>query len=240
MPVITPAYPSMCATNNITQSTKEVILRELKKGGEIYGDIYNGRKTWKSLFQKHSFFTSGYSHYLSVIAMSRSHAASEVWSGAVHSKIRRLLGAIENADSGVSIVHPYPDGFDRVHRCKNEEEMENVLHGGLQHVTKLTEEQIKAREEKEKEMLANNQDPKAVPQTDGDHSIIYTTTYYLGLELKTTGSKKLDISWPVNEFKTVCLDWEDLVPGTMSVCTVHTRKYVSVVPFSMRVILTGI
>ena len=31
MPVITPAYPSMCATHNITSSTQKVILAELSR-----------------------------------------------------------------------------------------------------------------------------------------------------------------------------------------------------------------
>jgi poly(A) polymerase len=224
MPVITPAYPSMCATNNITTSTKEVIIRELKAGGIIYGDIYNGRKTWKSLFTRHTFFTSSYKYYLSIIAMTRSHAASQIWSGLVHSKVRRLMMAIENADSGVHIAHPFPDGYDRVHHCKNESQVEDVLHGGVQHVVKLSEEQIKARQEKEKELLENNKDPKSTPEVDGEVQTIYTTTYYIGLELRQTGNKKLDISYPVAEFKTICLDWDDLIPDMMSVCTVHTRK----------------
>jgi poly(A) polymerase len=224
MPVITPAYPSMCATNNITPSTKEVIIRELKAGGIIYGDIYNGRKTWKSLFQKHSFFTSSYKYYLSVNAMSRSFAASQVWSGLVHSKVRRLVTAIENADSGVEIAHPFPDGFDRVHKCKSEEEVDEVLHGSMKHVVKLTDEQVKAREDAEKAL--ENADPKHTAEVDGETRTIYTTTYYIGLELKSTGNKKLDISYPVAEFKTICLDWDELVSGMMTVCTSHVRKYV--------------
>lgn len=226
MPVITPAYPSMCATNNITPSTKEVIIRELKAGGVIYGDIYHGRKTWKSLFQRHTFFTAGYKYYLSVIALSRSHAASQVWSGLVHSKVRRLVTAIENADSGVQVAHPFPDGFDRVHKCQSEAEVDQVLHGGMKFVTKLTDEQIKARQEAEKAMLSNNVDPKETVETEGETRTVYTTTYYVGLELKDTGNKKLDISWPVAEFKTICLDWEELVRDMMAVCTVHTRKSV--------------
>lgn len=224
MPVITPAYPSMCATNNITPSTKEVIIRELKAGGVIYGDIYHGRKTWKSLFAKHTFFTGSYKYYLSVIAMSRSFAASQIWSGLVHSKVRRLVTAIENADSGVAIAHPFPDGFDRVHKCKTEEEVDQVLHGDLKFAVKLTDEQVEARNQAEKDSIKNNVDPKQTPEVDGDVRTIYTTTYYIGLELKQNGNKKLDISYPVAEFKTICLDWEELEREMMSVCTVHTRK----------------
>lgn len=34
MPIITPAYPSMCATHNVTQSTKKIIEEEFKRGFE--------------------------------------------------------------------------------------------------------------------------------------------------------------------------------------------------------------
>jgi poly(A) polymerase len=214
----------MCATNNITPSTKTVIIRELKTGGTIYSDIYSSKKSWKSLFQKHTFFTEGYKYYLSVIALSRSESAHQVWSGLVHSKVRRLVMAIENSDTGVAIAHPFPDGFDRVHKCKTEDDVDAILHGDLKSQVKLTDEEIKARNVAAEAMHQDNKDPKTVPEIHGATRTIYTTTYYIGLELASNGNKKLDISYPVAEFKTICLDWEELIPDMMSVCTVHTRK----------------
>ena len=70
----------------------------------------------------------------------------------------------------------------------------------------------------------DNKDPKTAPEISGDIRTIYTTTYYIGLELASNGNRKLDISYPVAEFKTICLDWEELIRDMMSVCTVHTRK----------------
>jgi poly(A) polymerase len=32
MPIITPAYPAMCATHNVTASTQMVMTEEFKKG----------------------------------------------------------------------------------------------------------------------------------------------------------------------------------------------------------------
>jgi poly(A) polymerase len=212
----------MCATNNITPSTKEVIIRELKAGGAIYGDIYNGMKTWKALFQKHTFFTSSYKYYLSINAMSRSWAAHQIWSGYIHSKVRRLVTAIENADSGVHIAHPFPDGFDRVHKCNSEAEVEEAFHGSMKYVVKLTDEQVKAREDAEKAL--ENVDPKKTPEIDGEVRTVYTSTFYIGLELKNTGNKKLDISYPVAEFKTICLDWDDFSSDMMAVNTGHLRR----------------
>jgi poly(A) polymerase len=157
--------------------------------------------------------------------MSRSHAASQVWSGLVHSKVRRLITAIENADSGVDIAHPFPDGFDRVHKCKTEDEVDAIMHGELKFQIKLTDEEIRTRNATAETMRTkDNKDPKTIPEISGEIRTIYTTTYYVGLELASTGNKKLDISHPVAEFKMICLDWDELVADMMSVCTVHTRK----------------
>lgn len=55
MPVITPAYPSMCATHNITESTKKVILQEFVRGVQITNDIFSNKKSWANLFEKTIF-----------------------------------------------------------------------------------------------------------------------------------------------------------------------------------------
>lgn len=222
MPVITPAYPSMCATNNISSSTKHVIIRELKNGAAIYNEIYEGKKSWRELFQRHNFFTKDYKYYLSVIALSRSYPAHQVWSGFIHSKVRRLVGAIENSNTGVGVAHPYVDGFDRVHRCKSEDEVDAILHGELKHQITLTDEEKAERDEHAQP------GEHSAPEIDGETRTIYTTTYYIGLELDTSGEqKKLDISFPVSEFKHICVEWDDFRGDLMTVCTVHTRKYVT-------------
>jgi len=71
MPIITPAYPSMCATHNITKSTKSIIIREMKHAAEIMDGIMVGNLSWDKLFERHSFFTNGYRSYLSVVAAAK-------------------------------------------------------------------------------------------------------------------------------------------------------------------------
>lgn len=38
MPIITPAYPSMCATHNVTESTQMIMTEEFKKG-ELFATL---------------------------------------------------------------------------------------------------------------------------------------------------------------------------------------------------------
>jgi len=39
MPVITPAYPSMCSTHNVTQSNLDLFISELRRGADIMQKI---------------------------------------------------------------------------------------------------------------------------------------------------------------------------------------------------------
>ncbi|KAF2396319.1 Poly(A) polymerase [Trichodelitschia bisporula] len=216
MPIITPAYPSMCATHNITTSTKKVILRELARANTIAQAIHAGKKPWKELFQKHSFFSSDYKYYLSIIAASRTKEAQQTWSGLVQSKVRRLVSGIEFSDTGVAIAHPFNKGFDRVHLCKREEDVDMILQGDLQFQVQPGQEvkgEVKdATGESKASNGANGDDngdknnttenksgednseakggdskddePQDVAHDDAKKDItIYTTTFYIGLEL---------------------------------------------------------
>ncbi|QDS77569.1 hypothetical protein FKW77_001384 [Venturia effusa] len=232
MPVITPAFPSMCATNNITTSTKAVIMRELARASALMTEIFAKKKSWKDLFEKHTFFTKDYKYYLSVNCASRSKEAQQVWSGHVQSKVRRLVSNIENSDTGVSIAHPYVKGFQRIHKCRTEEEYDQILHGELKYqIAETTTEDsglaaVLADQEGDD---AGAQSKASQPELDAEgNMIIHTTTYYVGLELgETDGEKKkrLDISFPVADFKRLCTDWAQYDANMNGLCTIHTRSH---------------
>ena len=85
MPIITPAYPSMCATHNVTASTQMIMTEEFKRGdflkthrihwqlnflhpgSDIVDKVIVGTGSWSELFTKHDFFHK-YRYYLQVIA----------------------------------------------------------------------------------------------------------------------------------------------------------------------------
>ncbi|KAK4969282.1 polynucleotide adenylyltransferase [Elasticomyces elasticus] len=233
MPIITPAYPSMCATHNITHSTHEIIKRELARAEGITNDIISGKRLWKSLFQKHSFFTEDYKYYLTVNAASRTKEAQSLWSGLVQSKVRRLVTGIEEAQVGVRLVHPFNKGFDRVHRCRSEVDVQEVLQGSLKHQAKdiKTETTDQANDIKQAVAAQGAADNMAVDvsndekATDDDGTMtIFTTTYYVGIEL-WPDAKTLDISFPVGQFKSWCIEWPQYNEEVNSVRIIHTRNY---------------
>ncbi|KAL3425937.1 hypothetical protein PVAG01_02728 [Phlyctema vagabunda] len=176
MPIITPAYPSMCATHNITKSTKEIIHRELERGGNITDQIMTGRGQWKDLFVKHTFFTQGYKYYLSVISASTTKEAQKIWCGLVESKVRLLVVGLEGHES-IAIAHPFNKGFDRLHKCKNDNEVEKAKYGSLEFQVKDAPEENELPKSE-----AGNGDDKS--GEDNKLTMVYTTTHYIGLELK--------------------------------------------------------
>ena len=191
MPIITPAYPSMCATHNITMSTKTTIIRELKRGREITDKIFMGQLHWKDLFTKHTFFTDGYKYYLSIIAASRTKDAQHVWSGLVESKVRMLVSNLETQES-IAVARPFTKGFERVHHCADEKEIDAVLNGDLRYqaLDVKTETTDTVNDPKHAAAAQGNADGMAMPNgdgvlvTNGNHKqTIYTTTYYVGLEI---------------------------------------------------------
>ena len=191
MPIITPAYPSMCATHNITMSTKKIILRELERGGDIVDRIFTGQMKWKDLFDRHTFFVDGYKYYLSIISTSTTKEAQQIWSGLVESKVRHLVTELEN-DSAIEIAHPFNKGFERVHRCSNQDEIDAVASGELNYqVNEVKTETTDAVKDPKHNAAAHGEaDNIPVPNaTNGDHpngngtQLVYTTTYYIGIEM---------------------------------------------------------
>ena len=69
MPIITAAYPSMCATHTVTASTLSILTSEFKRAADNVEQIFRSQADWPELFQKTEFFTL-YRRDLRVMAMS--------------------------------------------------------------------------------------------------------------------------------------------------------------------------
>ncbi|KAI9690437.1 MAG: polynucleotide adenylyltransferase [Bathelium mastoideum] len=235
MPIITPAYPSMCATHNISHSTKKIILREIKRAKDVSTAIFNGQLKWSDMFEKHTFFTQGYKYYLSIVSASRTKEAQQIWSGLVQSKVRKLVLSIESSEAGIEVVHPFTKGFDRVHRCKTDADIEMVKQGSLKFQasdiqTATTDQtndikQSVAAQGESNIHMPTGENGKPANETDEEGiSTIYTTTFYVGIELEKD-RKSLDISMPVNDFKWQCTEWPQYDADLNSIRIVHTRNY---------------
>ncbi|EJD53680.1 polymerase [Auricularia subglabra TFB-10046 SS5] len=207
MPIITPNYPSMCSTHNVSQSTQMIIKHELRRASEIVDRIIMGSATWSELFAKHDFFHK-YRYYLQVIASTENADLQLKWAGTVESRLRQLVMKLEYVDSLV-LAHPFIKGFDQTHYLLTEEEVRFVAQGFVSDViSKRTKEDIEGK--------------------DGAQ-IVYTTTFYIGLAIEpkqpgAVGPRKLDISYPTAEFTKLVKMWENFDDSKMGIVVRHIKS----------------
>ncbi|KAH8686660.1 Poly(A) polymerase central domain-containing protein [Ilyonectria robusta] len=252
MPVITPAYPSMCATFNITRSSMSIIKRELQRGLELSESVMIGKRPWSDLFVKHTFFTQGYKYYISVISASKTKEAHKIWSGYVESKVRMLVQKLEQHQS-IALAHAFNKGYDRRHRCNSDSEIEQVQDGCLDFLVienseeapdidpKIENVKVKVEDDdnvkmdniKMEEDVKVEEDVKMKTEEDAKVSEtpsgtdVFTTTHYIGLEL-ANNAKSLDLSYQVDEFKSLCTQWQkyqDDLKELVSIGVQHVRNF---------------
>ncbi|KAH9948792.1 poly-A polymerase [Amylocystis lapponica] len=207
MPIITPAYPSMCATHNVTASTQMIMTEEFKKGSEIVDKVIVGTANWSELFSKHDFFHK-YRYYLQVIASTGSSDLQIKWSGTVESRIRQLVMKLEYVET-LTLAHPFIKGFEQISHCLTEEEVRSVAQGEVPEVvTKRKKEDIEGR---------------------AGASTVYSTTFYIGLAIEpkppgAVGPRKLDISYPTTEFTKLVKMWEKYDDVAMGIVVRHIKS----------------
>ncbi|KAI1796113.1 polymerase [Ganoderma leucocontextum] len=207
MPIITPAYPSMCATHNVTQSTQMIMTEEFKKASEIVHKVIHNKARWSDLFSKHDFFHK-YRYYLQVIASTGSAEMQVKWSGTVESRVRQLVMKLEFVES-LALAHPFIKGFEQVSYCMNDEEVRSVAQGEISEaVAKRKKEEIDDHE---------------------GASAVYSTTFYIGLAVEpkqpgSVGPRRLDISYPTNEFTKLVKIWEKFDEQKMGIVVRHIKS----------------
>ncbi|KAK6132059.1 hypothetical protein DH2020_034195 [Rehmannia glutinosa] len=114
MPIITPAYPCMNSSYNVSTSTLRVMVEEFKRGNEICQAVEAREASWDALFQPFAFFEA-YRNYLQIDIAAKNRDDLMNWKGWVESRIRLLtLKASENIErdtKGLLQCHPYPGEF---------------------------------------------------------------------------------------------------------------------------------
>ncbi|KAI8846179.1 Poly(A) polymerase central domain-containing protein [Chytridium lagenaria] len=202
MPVITPAYPSMCSTHNVTASTQFVTTEEFRRGSEITEKIFLGAATWNDLFEKDDFFHR-YKYYLQVIASTDSAERHLRWSGLVESRLRQLVGKLENVEN-LQTAHPYIKSFERKCKCRTEKEGIDAAHG-----------------------IYPKDEPTEENPEDGVIKTVYTSTFYIGLQIApftANAPRKLDLTWPTQEFVKLVKIWEQYDQSTMGIVVQNIKR----------------
>lgn len=203
MPIITPAFPSMCATYNISKSGKTVILKELERGSVITTRIFAGKAQWSDLFQKHSFFTADHKYYLAVTASARNADEAKSWAGLVESKVRIFIQRLEGVPN-ITLARPFTKGFKRVHGCENEAQIREAQKGSI----KYKAEETKTVESTDPELVTNGAGAAVPSAQNGASSVVqeshtvYTYTFYIGIDAVPKAS--LNLVPAFTSFKNIC------------------------------------
>lgn len=232
MPIITPAYPSMCSTHNVTQSTQMIMTQEFKRAAEVVDRIIVGKSEWSELFQKHDFFHR-YKYYLQIVASSGSADLQLKWSGLVESKVRQLVMKLELVPT-MMCAHPFIKGFDQQSLCHNDDEVRSVATGHVpEEVAKRTKQEDLPKEgEQGAEEAAKEKAEEAKKAQEEGHRMIWTTTFYIGLSVEPksaaqngqpAASRKLDISFPTTQFMQMVKQWDQYDESQMGISITHIK-----------------
>jgi len=230
MPIITPAYPSMCATYNISKSGKAIICKELERGNDIVQKIIDGRLQWKDLFQRHTFFTLDHKYYLSVVASSSNQDAAKAWSGLVESKVRILVMKLEELVDMIDLARPFTKGYQRVHQCRSEAAIDAVKKGSVAyqvsetHTTETTAPQLAVENAPNGAIIPSVDDAQPESHAADEPQTLYTTTFYVGLDLTVQAGQNLNISSAISHFKAICTSWPNFQEGLQDLAVVPSKR----------------
>uniref|UniRef100_A0A1D1Z565 polynucleotide adenylyltransferase n=2 Tax=Anthurium amnicola TaxID=1678845 RepID=A0A1D1Z565_9ARAE len=110
MPIITPAYPCMNSSYNVSTSTLRVMTEEFERGNEICESIEANKADWDILFEPYPFFDA-YKNYLEINISARNEDDLRWWKGWVESRLRILTLKVEKSTFGMLQCHPHPGIF---------------------------------------------------------------------------------------------------------------------------------
>lgn len=209
MPVITPAYPSMCSTHNVSKSTLAVMTAEFARGSEIVMNIEQGTSIWTDLFARSDFFAR-YRHFFQILAISESEEEHRIWSGFVESKVRILMNKLE-MEANIAVAPPFTETFEQkiqVDPIETETETEKPRNFSLEQVTSAHFHDPTLS----KDIIT----PSSLPSTKT--KTIYTTAFYIALGIAPfdptfKGPRRLVLDRPVAEFKYFVMNWEKHSPS---------------------------
>jgi len=94
MPILTPAYPSMNSSFNVSTHSLAVMKDEFKRALSIVKDVIEkGGKNWDPLFEPSDFFAV-HQHYLAVDLYASSKEDQQAWCGFGESRLRKLIDSL--------------------------------------------------------------------------------------------------------------------------------------------------
>mmetsp|Transcript_5326 Transcript_5326/g.15900 ORF Transcript_5326/g.15900 Transcript_5326/m.15900 type:complete len:571 (-) Transcript_5326:522-2234(-) len=108
MPVLTPLYPCLNTTHNVSYSTRKVIVDELIRGYKLIRKCirnFSEPDVWQPLFEEVNIFRL-YKNYLQIDVKSSDAETEAVWRAFIESRLRHLLQSLQRLN--LKQVHLFP------------------------------------------------------------------------------------------------------------------------------------
>jgi len=245
MPIITPAYPAMNSSYNVSDCTLEVMKAEFKRGDEVCSEILAGTTDdnskeeekknvgdneggatkqqqgsyWGKLLEPVQFF-QGFKHFLQIEVIASSKEDFEIWEGWVHSRMRLLIKS-----AGMMVdVRPWPKAFTAPPVKNNKEEEDE------------DEEEEEEEEEEKKKKIASNNDDSTEKEDQPPFPPPPSCFYFIGISKKKAPTttygysqmmiipqSKVDLTPAVNDFAHKVKEWDERKPG-MDILVKHVMQ----------------
>lgn len=114
MPIITPAYPAMNSTYNVSQSTLFALKREFGRGAKVTQELEQRFITglpvdWTTLFEACDFFEQSKT-FMQVEILGDTEEGHRKWEGWIESRLRFLIQHLEQTPY-VKYATPFPKCF---------------------------------------------------------------------------------------------------------------------------------
>lgn len=205
MPVITPAYPSMCSTHNVTASTLRLMTDEFARAAEIAVRVENRRAVWPDLFAPTDYFAR-YRNYFQILAVAETEETFRTWSGFLGSKVRHLTPKLEQEEH-IDAAPPFHEGFELIVQSDDATEGLEAVRNAHYFV-------------EDAEVEGEGGASKA-PQSPNDANTkrkkYYTMAFYVALIISPPdptrkGPRRICLDGPVNDFKNFISAYEKITP----------------------------
>lgn len=100
MPIITPGFPAFNSTFNVSNTTKNIIIKEFQRASDIMTKIMDKELAWDGLFKKLDFLNE-YRFYLKIDVLTMK-IDDQKFLGYIESKLKKLVLEFEKYDECVA------------------------------------------------------------------------------------------------------------------------------------------
>ncbi|CAI2363154.1 unnamed protein product [Moneuplotes crassus] len=123
MPIITPAFPAFNSTFNVSHTTKDIMMKEMRKALDILKRVKKGECTLERLFKKLNFLKA-YRWYLKIDVLVNDYDEKR-FQGHIESKLKKLTQFFEDyelscqreyyLEAPIISIHPWMHSYKTHH-----------------------------------------------------------------------------------------------------------------------------